>query len=235
MDEYVTILSTNYCLKPSEAHFYVKNIMELNPSVQELRAVKRKIKAALRNRPELCNAIFAAFGHYERPHPKFYKLITLVTATSLWHFLANTAATNTTTDCPFHRAGFFIALTLHMLYVIYNINTMNRKIAAWFNIYTIILGAFALMGTKPNPWFFSLKWNCPSPVNERAALMSYSFIVLGTTEYIMWTGSIEKFFELRGVTEKWDLQRWITLGITGVLLLTACWIMTLIEAWLHPI
>jgi len=100
MDEYVTILSTNYCPKPSEAHFYVKNIMELNPSVQELRAVKRKIKAALRNRPELCNAIFAAFGHYEKPHPKFYKLITLVTATSLWHFLANTAAEHR--RCPFH-------------------------------------------------------------------------------------------------------------------------------------
>ena len=235
MNDYISILSTNYCPKPTEAHYYVKNIMELNPTVQELRATKKKIKAALRNKPELCNAIFAAFGHYEKTHPKIYKLVTLVTATSLWHYLVNTAVTNTNTTCPFHRTGFIISLTLHVLYSIYNISSEDRKIAAWFSIYTIILGSFALMGTKPDPWFFSLQWNCPTQINERAAPMSYSFIVLGTAEYVMWTNSIEKFFAWRGKHKNWDIHQLIILGITGIGLLVACWLMTQIEFWLHPL
>lgn len=218
-NQYILVLNTNQCPTVNDANIYVRNIMEMSPSVQDLRRFKQRLKYELKHRPELYNAIMAAFMHYDVPMPVYYKLMSLVMTIPVWHFLANERLYGTQTGCHFEDVWYFVLITLHIVYNCYNIFT--RSTHAWFNLLTILVGAVTLMGTKPDHWWFSLKWGCKGVLNERAALLGYSLIVVGTTEFVFWTQDPRDFFSCRGTSTP---VNWYLLLMAGGALFVSCWV-----------
>ena len=222
MDHYIRLLHTNQCPTIDDAHIYVRNVMQLSPNVQELRRFKQRLKFELHNKPALCNAIVAAFMHYDVPMPIYYKLMSLAMTVPVWHLLANERMYGTHTGCRFEDIGYLLLVTLHIGYNCYNIYT--RSTHPWFNLLTVLFGAVTLMGTKPNDWWLSLQWGCNGVLNERAALLGYTLVVVGTTEFVFWTQDPRDFFSCRGTLA--PVNGYILL-LAGAALFVSCWVVWL--------
>ena len=121
------------------------------------------------------------------PAVRTMTVIALIPTVVLGHYLVNAALTDQDigSTCDYSALRFVVPLCLYFVGLLVDgALDLSTFVLATCHFLSILLGAYALMGSKPHTWYLSMEWDCQSPVSERGAMFGYTTIVTSTVAFL---------------------------------------------------
>jgi hypothetical protein len=123
------------------------------------------------------------------PTMRTMTVIALIPTVVLGHYLVNAALVGqdigSGSTCDYSALRFVVPLGLYFVGLLVDgALNLSTFVLATCHFLSILLGAYALMGSKPHTWYLSMEWDCLSPVNERGAMFGYTTIVTSTVVFL---------------------------------------------------